>query len=127
MFYKPFCTSATRHGNKYERHVRELYTIFIKERGIINGLILSCNCPYPGAGIVTHKNEKWGLEIKCPFSKFNFTLKKAVLGKKFFLQNVGGSIKLKQQHPYHFQIQGQMFCSGLKRINFVVWFGYSEP
>ncbi|XP_065056985.1 uncharacterized protein LOC135685107 [Rhopilema esculentum] len=135
MFYKPFSTSATRHGNKYERHARELYTIFLKEKGINAhvsdvGLILSSSCLYLGAsldGIVTHKNEKWGLEIKCPFSKFNCTLKEAVLGKKFFLQNVGGNIKLKRQHPYYFQIQGQMFCSGLKTIDFVVWFGNSEP
>ena len=43
------------------------------------------------------------------------------------MQNVGANIKLKQQNPYYFQIQGQMFCSGLKTIDFVVWFGNSEP
>ena len=65
MFYKPFSTSAT--GNKYERHARELYTIFLKEKGINAhvsdvGLILSSSYSYLGAsldGIVTHKNEKF--------------------------------------------------------------------
>ena len=78
-------------------------------------------------GMVSCKNERWGLEIKCPFSKFKTSLQDALKDKKFFLENNGGTIKLKRKHQYYYQVQGQMFCADLKRIDFVVWFGGSEP
>eukprot|EP00795_Rhopilema_esculentum_P015897 gene15897-7229_t len=53
--------------------------------------------------------------------------KDALKDKKFFLENNGGTIKLKCKHQYYYQVQGQMFCADLKRIDFVVWFGGSEP
>ena len=135
MFYKSFSTLATSHGKKFEGHVIELYTIHMKEHGLNviiseTGLQLSSSSPFLGAsldGMVSCKNERWGLEIKCPFSKFKTSLQDALKDKKFFLENNGGTIKLKRKHQYYYQVQGQMFCADLKRIDFVVWFGGSEP
>ena len=75
MFYKSFTSAATCHGQKHEAHVKELYIMLLKDKGINAqvsevGLQLSSSFPYLGAsldGIVTYKNETWGLEIKCPF------------------------------------------------------------
>ena len=36
-------------------------------------------------------------------------------------------MKLKRRYPYYFQIQGEMFCATLQRVDLVVWFGGSEP
>ena len=36
-------------------------------------------------------------------------------------------IRLKRRDPYYFQIQGQMFCSNLQRVDLVVWFGSGQP
>ena len=136
MYYKSFSSAATSHGKKFESHVRELYTILLKENGFTAqisdvGLHLSSSFPYLGAsldGIVSCQNEKWGLEIKCPFSKYNCSLQHALTDKKFFLfKDDHGTIKLKRKHSYFFQIQGQMFCANLKRVDFVVWFGSDEP
>ena len=35
--------------------------------------------------------------------------------------------KLKTTHCYYYQIEGQMFCTGLTIVDFVVWFGYLLP
>ena len=36
-------------------------------------------------------------------------------------------IQLKRSHKYFYQIQGQMFCTQLKRFNFVVYFRKNLP
>ena len=66
--------------------------------------------------------EKRGLEIKCPHSKSS--LSSALEDKKFFLKK-GKVVSLKRSHFY--QIRGQMYCTGLMRIDLVVWFGSNEP
>ena len=47
--------------------------------------------------------------------------------KRFYLHKKDGNICLKENHSYYYQIQGQMFCSQLKRVDFVVWFGNDLP
>eukprot|EP00795_Rhopilema_esculentum_P009926 gene9926-18533_t len=132
MFFKCFSTLATNHGKKFEGHAIELYTIYMKEHGLNvivseTGLQLSSSSSFLAAfldGMVSFNNERWGLEIKCPFSKFKISLQDALKDKKFFLENNGGTIKRK--HQYYYQVQGQMFCAVFKRIDFVVWFAGSE-
>ena len=77
-------------------------------------------------GLVFYNGEMYGLEIKCPYSKFNKSLQEALCDKKFFLHENNG-IKLKRRHPYYYQVQGQMFCANLRKVDFVVWFGDNEP
>ena len=135
MYYKSFTSTAVSHGQKYEASARELYIMLLKDNGIQAqvsevGLQLSSMFPYLGAsldGIVTCKSETWGLEIKCPFSKFNIPLQDAAEDKKFFLARDSSGVRLKHRHPYYFQIQGQMFCANLQRVDLVVWFGSGQP
>ena len=76
MFYATFTSASTNHRNRFESHVRDLYKKTMIDQGFpINvaevGLRVSHTQPYLAAsldGIVTCKSEKWGLEIKCPFS-----------------------------------------------------------
>ena len=96
--------------------------MLLKDKGINAqvsevGLQLSSSFPYLGAsldGVVTCKKGTWGLEIKCPFSKYNMSLQEALKDKKFFLVEDGGNFKLKRKHAYFYQVQGQMFCANLK-------------
>ena len=135
MYYKSFDSAATLHGKKFEGHVRELYSLLLEKEGMTAnvtevGLKISPSFPFLGAsldGIVKCANETWGLEIKCPFSKFNGSLKDALSDKKFFLAKDGDNGMLKRRHPYYFQLQGQMLCAKLHRVDFVVWFGDAEP
>ena len=129
MFYRQYSTPGTNHGNKYEDHVRRLYEKKMQESGVDVdvhevGLKLSDSYPFLGTsldGLVFNNGDLYGLEIKCPYSKFNKSLQEALCDKKIFLHESNG-IKLKRRHPYYYQVQGQMFCASLKKVDLVVWF-----
>ena len=92
MFYESFTSAATTHGKDFEGHIRGLYISLLKENGVNAdvaeaGLKLSSAFPYLGAslnGIVKYQAKTWGLEIKCPFSKFGSSLQDALTDKKCF-------------------------------------------
>ena len=95
MYYSTFSTPATEHGKKFEGHVRSQYLETMIQRGYQNititdaGLKISDTCSFLGAsldGLVYCGGEKWGLEIKCPYSKYQSTLASALSDKKFFLK-----------------------------------------
>ena len=95
MFYSSFSSVRTRHGKAYESHVRSLYLETLLRNGFnkvfvdVPGLIVSSTHSFLGAsldGIVKHGEDSWGLEIKCPYSKFSSSLHDAVADKKFFLR-----------------------------------------
>eukprot|EP00795_Rhopilema_esculentum_P004939 gene4939-21279_t len=135
MFYATFTSASTNHGNRFESHVRDLYKKTMIDQGFpINvaevGLKVSHTEPYLAAsldGIISCRSEKWGLEIKCPFSKYNSSLDDAIKDRNFFLKQTSEGVKLKRRHKYYFQVQGEMFCANLRRVDFVVWFGDNKP
>ena len=81
ILYSKLNLSSTRHGIQYENEALKRYTGDIAKKDIFldvehSGLIVSKTHPYLGASldaIVTdiYGGEKWGIEIKCPSSKYN--------------------------------------------------------
>lgn len=69
--------------------------------------VLSCDCH--GQGI---------LEIKCPF-KASHTIPSPELCSYLVIDN--NQVKLKKQHEYYFQVQGQMAVCGVKYCEFFVY------
>ena len=61
------------------------------------------------------------IEIKCPYKFRSKNLMEAAQDPKFYLETVGGQLRLKTSHNYFCQIQGQMAISGKTFCNFVVW------
>ena len=96
------------------------------------GLILSKSHPFLGASldsVVTNVDnlETWGVEIKCPSSKLDQSINDVLKDKKFYLEKANGKIQLKRSQKYFYQIQGHMFCTQLRRLDFVVYFGKNVP
>ena len=98
------------------------------------GLLLSKKKPFLGASlgrIITNldTNEKWGMEIKSPLSKAGMTVEDAWKTKKFFLEKLSdGHVRLKRNHNYYIQVQGQLYVAsnlGLKGV--VFWRGDVSP
>ena len=93
------------------------------------GIILSEERPGYGTsldGVVTlnSTNTKGGLECKCPFSKQGQSIQEACSDPNFYLQcDENGNVRLKTDHFYNVQIQGQLFISKVAFVDFVVWFG----
>ena len=75
--------------------------------------IIDCSCH--GRGIV---------EVKCPYCKRDSTMDDAADDPKFCLQkNSEGVLCLKSTHQYYYQVQAQLFVSGLPYCDFVVFSG----
>ena len=137
MLYTKSSTPGMCPGISYEAEALKKYVEFLAANSLFfttdnPGLIVSKTHPYLGASldaIITDMDtdEKWGVEIKCPSSKFNQPLEDVLQDKSFYLHKKDGIICLKENHSYYYQIQGQMFCSQLKRVDFVVWFGNDLP
>jgi len=75
-------------------------------------------------------HEKWGMEIKSPFSKAGMTMRDACKSKNFYVEKVAdASIQFKRNHDYFWQVQGQLYCSNvsLRDIVFTVFFGDNMP
>ena len=69
-----------------------------------------------------HKEATFGIgEVKCPFSKKDFTIEEASEDKQFFLQNTNGKIQLKKTHNYFYQIQACMASLNVSLCDFVVF------
>ena len=88
---------SVEHGRHYEPYVRNLYLQAMNEKGFKGisvedvGLLISRKNSFLGAsldGIVKCNQDTWGLEIKCPYSKYNSTLSSALSDKKFFLKKM---------------------------------------
>ena len=75
-------------------------------------------------------NNKWGMEINSPFSKAGMNVDEACKSKKFCLRKISeDSTRLKRNHDYYIQVQGQPYCSNfdLRGIIFLVCFGEDKP
>lgn len=79
-----------------------------------SGLVVAMDAPFLGASPdskVIEKNceDQYGLvEIKCPHTKFHVTPLEACSDKTFFREEIDGKPKLKEDHDYYYQVQGQL-------------------
>lgn len=140
ILYSNFTTDAVQYGIESEPKAVNLYIREMRTAGIDVtveevGLLVSKDKPYLGASIdrivtFTHTQEKWGMEIKSPLSKAGMTIEEACKNKTFFLEKLSdGTVRLKRNHDYYIQIQGQLYCSNLdlKGIILTVYFGEDRP
>ena len=140
ILYSNFTTDALQYGIESEPKAVNLYVTEMRKNGIDVtveevGLLVSREKPFLGASIdriVTFKDteEKWGMEIKSPLSKAGMTVEEACKNKTFFLEKLSdGTVRLKRNHDYYLQIQGQLYCSNLdlKGIILTVFFGDDKP
>ena len=62
-------------------------------------------------------------EIKCPYKYKDTTLGIAAKDSSFWpsCNENGGGLNLDMGHPYYYQVQCQLFVTGLENCDFVVW------
>ena len=127
---KSFSTAATAWGVEHEDVARTAYIEKMRESPTSIsvsqcGLVISCKEPWLGAspdGIIRDGDVKGVLEIKCPFSARNMTLSEAAASiKNFCVQQNGSALTLRRNHAYYYQVNVQLFVTGLSFADFVVW------
>ena len=128
---RQFTSATCQYGCNHEDLARQMHTQrFSAEHEdflvIKSGLILDPKFPFLGAspdGLVNCKCCNTGvLEIKCPFScKQKSFVQLANDNSSFCLDNDNGSLTLKVDHPYYFQVQLQMKLCHVQYCDFVIW------
>ena len=129
---RSFTSKYTQHGKKYEPVALKQYEKYmhsIKKPVSVykSGFVISINSPYLGASpdskvVDSGCTEPYGIvEVKCPETKFMVTPLDACSDNHFYLENVNGIPKLKENHNYYDQIQGQLGITNAKWCDFVVY------
>lgn len=91
------------------------------------GLIISTEHPFlaasPDALLVTEEEGTFVVEVKCPYSYKDSALDVAAFNEKFPLRysTEEDRYAMRENHEYYYQIQLQMFVTGLKFGYFVVY------
>ena len=113
-------------GREHEEDVFLQYCSLLDDSHTIRkaGFIIG-SPPYLGAspdGVVEREGITVKLiEIKCPYSARDISVKEACADCKFFCSLQSDKMKLKENHSFYFQVQGAMAISGVHTTDFIVW------
>ena len=122
--------SAVNYGLSNESRAAQRYAEYMKASGnpvqvSDCGVVISNAMPWLAASPdrkVIDKVFGFGIvEIKCPFTLRNVTPEEACADPNFYCHLVNGKPELKKDHPYYYQVQGQLGLTGLKWCDFVVF------
>ena len=75
----------------------------------------------PADGIIETSSSLKIIEIKCPYTFRDMSVKEACAKKEFYCVLNDDKVHLKEDHPYYYQIQGTMGITGANECDFVVW------
>ena len=127
MLYSPFKGNAnTRYGLAQESFTLLEYELEQSKQGMNihvakSGLVISSDHPFLAAsldGIVMMDGEAIGLvEVK---NLLRTKLEEAARGKNFCLEMVNNQLRLKPNHDYYYQCQGQLLVCAMDWVDFVV-------
>ena len=133
MYPKPFTSKHVAHGIKYEPVALQEYEKFMFNRKtpvavLKSGLVVSKSVPVlsasPDAKVIDFGcTVCFGLaEVKCPHTKFHVTPLEACSDPNFVMEKISDTkCRLKRDHAYYAQVQGQMGVTGAKWCDFIVY------
>ena len=124
MDYSHFENEYVKWGRSHEPAARRKYTLQTKQTVSTCGLYVNKDYPHLAAspdGIVHSSSGKGLLEIKCPYKWRDCTPEEAAKDSQFCCKIVNGNLKLKENHSYFYQIQGQLAISQFQWCDFFIW------
>ncbi len=115
---KELKTKALEHGKRYEAVAVERYEKQMNVSTQECGLFISESFPYLAASPDRLHGDDTVIEVKCPFT----ACAKDITSKTVpYLEMQGGTLRLKTSHDYHYQIQGQLYCTKRSMGHLVVF------
>ena len=132
IYPNEFTSRHTAHGRKYEATAIHEYQKFMNARktpiAVLKcGMVISKECPIlaatPDGNVIDFGcSEPFGIiEVKCPSTKSSVTPLDACADPKIFCERVGDQCRLKTNHEYYAQVQGQLAITGAAWCDFVVY------
>ncbi|XP_066275513.1 uncharacterized protein [Branchiostoma lanceolatum] len=120
-------SDSLTHGKKNEINAKEEYLhssggkVHLHDCGLVVNPAFSFLGASPDAKVCCG-GQTGILEVKCPYSARNLTVKDAVLTlPNFYLSAEGESYTLDKTHEYYFQVQGQLMVTGAPFCDFVCY------
>lgn len=122
LYSQFFGTSATRWGEDHEivaiKEFEENYNYKVNECG----LFIDENCNFLAATPDGLIGDDALIEVKCPSSSANYSPIDGIRQKKVkFAEERNGTIHLKRNHNYYYQVQGQLHITNRNKCFFIVW------
>lgn len=115
-------TKATKYGIEHEQFAIRQFEADIKKTVKTCGLFVDIKYGFLGASPDGLVDDDGIIEIKCPAVAAKLTPIEAILNKKVnFVDFTNNEIKLKQNHNYMYQIQGQLHITRKRVCYFVLW------
>lgn len=121
---KEFTSAATSYGKNNEKKAIQRY---IKKTGNHVhecGFVINWRIPFIGAtpdGKVCEDGTTGIVEVKCPYSARDMTVREACSVPGFFMTCQNDTYELKTEHNYYFQVQGQLLVTGVEYCDFVIF------
>ncbi|XP_069138391.1 uncharacterized protein [Argopecten irradians] len=124
LFNKNQSCAAMEYGKRKEKNARKAYVAKAGNHVHDCGLIINPAFPHLGAtpdGKVCENGKTGILEIKCPFSARQMKIEEALSLPNFCLEERESCVKLRENHSYYTQVQGQLLVTGAEFCDFVVF------
>lgn len=135
LYSKEVNTAAIRWGRTHEDDACRSYIAYLRKQGhhkatvSASGLVVYMEepclaCSPDGLVEIPGESEPLGVvEFKCPYSCKDLSPQQAAAQSKAFFcsADASGTITLKRNHDYYFQVQGNMAITRRPWADFVVW------
>lgn len=107
-----------KHGIKYEVVAREAYENKTGQKVKKCGLFIDVTMPFLAASPDGLVDDELLIEVKCPYTSRDKAISPAYVT---YLRSIDGELKLKTNHNYYYQIQGQLMITGRKMCDLVIF------
>ncbi|XP_063384478.1 uncharacterized protein LOC134670606 [Cydia fagiglandana] len=111
-------TRAITHGKIHESTAIAKYEEYFGLKVEKSGLHISEEFPFLAASPDGLLGDETVIEVKCPYAARYMPITAVTVP---YLESIVGKLHLKRNHPYFYQIQGQLYCSKRKYCNLIIY------
>ena len=107
------------HGRKYEDLAISAY-ISITDHDVKKcGIVVSSEKPFLACSPDGVISKSYVVEVKCPFTARDKPISNVTV--PYLKQDSSSDYYLEQNHDYYYQVQGQLYCTGAMKCDFIVY------
>lgn len=117
-----FGNQSTKYGIENEQHAINDLATTLEADIVESGLFIHPEYQFLAATPDGLIGQNIIVEVKCPYSARDITPEEAILKKIVkYGKILNGKFQLNRNHPYYFQVQGQLFVCNKKFCYFAIW------
>lgn len=123
---KQIKAESLEYGKRHETNAKAKYLQIYNDRHFHEcGFVVNKLFKFLGAtpdGKLCDNGNSGVVEIKCPFSARNMTIQTACDEiTNFYIETIDGKMRLRRDHEYYAQVQGQLMITGSDFCEFIVF------